>query len=73
MRYKDAELTAKVGSNLSRLRKKARMSQIELSVLSGITEAYICQIEKGRTPNPGIVTIKRLTDAIGVPLAEVFR
>lgn len=73
MRYKDADLTAKVGSNLSRLRKRARMSQVELSVLSGITEAYICLLEKGKTPNPGIVTLKRLTDAIGVPLTEVFR
>ncbi|MBR6365834.1 MAG: helix-turn-helix transcriptional regulator [Lachnospiraceae bacterium] len=49
----------------------AGLSQVQLSELSGISQADISRLEKG-TRNPTIALLKRLADAMGMTLQIRF-
>lgn len=49
------------------------MSQQELSVESGVTQAQISFIESGERKNPGVITIKKLADALGTTVEELIK
>jgi len=44
----------------------------KLCTLSGSNPSTMCDIVNGVTKNPGIITIKRLCDAIDYTLAQFF-
>ncbi|MCR4377878.1 MAG: cupin domain-containing protein [Rhodospirillales bacterium] len=60
-----------IGARLRRLRKAAGLSQRELAVKSGVTNAMISLIESNRT-NPSVGTLKGVLDGLGVSLADFF-
>lgn len=60
-----------VGSSLRRLRKRAGLSQRELAVKSGVTNAMISLIETNRT-NPSVGTLKGILDGLQVSLSDFF-
>ena len=43
-----------------------------LSALSGVPHTTLISIMNGDSKNPGIMTIKKLSDAFGISLAEFF-
>jgi len=43
-----------------------------LSYLSGVANSTIKGISYGRSKNPGIVTIKKLCDGLGISLPDFF-
>ena len=53
------------------LRKKKRISQVELSEMSGISQQSISSIEK-KVNSPTIYTAQKLADALGVSLVELI-
>lgn len=40
----------------------------DLEKASGVSNALICQIEKGKVRDPGFATVVRLVDALGITL-----
>lgn len=62
-----------IGENLRNRRKQMGMSQQELSVESGVTQAQISFIESGERKNPGVITIKKLADALGTTVEELIK
>lgn len=68
-------LLGSVGHNIRQLRRRRRMTQQELSQITGLTRTYIGGIERGAR-NPSLVTLHRMADALGteagrlVPVAE---
>lgn len=54
-----------VGDNVSRIRKEKGLTQEQLSELSGLSQQYISDLERGKR-NPTIVTIYELAMAIKV-------
>ncbi len=44
----------------------------KLCTMSGSTGSTISDIMNGVTKNPGVLTIKKLCDALGITLAEFF-
>jgi transcriptional regulator with XRE-family HTH domain len=48
------------------------LSQTQLSERTGIAGSYLSRIENRRI-EPGPRTLKRIADALGVPLSELFR
>jgi transcriptional regulator with XRE-family HTH domain len=56
-----------IGERIKALRELKGLSQGELSRLSGVSKAYICQIEK-KDFNVGLQTLKVLGDALHVSL-----
>ena len=52
-------------------REKAKLTQVELSQLSGVSQAVISDIEKGITKNPRFDTVRKLATALGFDLADL--
>jgi transcriptional regulator with XRE-family HTH domain len=61
------------GRRVVKLRKKARLRQVDLAEKVGLHRADLCKIEKGRGPeNPSSATILRFADALGVTPNELM-
>jgi transcriptional regulator with XRE-family HTH domain len=54
-----------VGDNVCRIRKEKGLTQEKLSELSGLSQQYISDLERGKR-NPTIVTLYELAQALGV-------
>ncbi len=60
-----------VGDNVSRVRKEKGLTQEQLSELSGLSQQYISDLERGKR-NPTIVTIYELAMALKVGHLELI-
>jgi transcriptional regulator with XRE-family HTH domain len=49
------------------------MTQEQMERKTGIKREYLSKIETGGLPNITIKTLKKITDALGVPLSKFFR
>ncbi|WP_456707710.1 helix-turn-helix domain-containing protein [Bradyrhizobium sp. USDA 4452] len=54
-----------VGRNFARLRKQKRFTQEKFAEVSGFTQQYISDLERGRR-NPTVVTLFELASTLGV-------
>jgi len=59
-----------VGDNVCRIRKEKGLTQEQLSELSGLSQQYISDLERGKR-NPTIVTIYELAMALKVGHLEL--
>lgn len=64
-------LTYSLGRRVAHLRKTKGMSQLDLSIDSGIAKSYLCDLEAGRR-NPSLETLERLSSALGVSLSVLL-
>ncbi|OAN99992.1 transcriptional regulator [Sphingomonadales bacterium EhC05] len=60
-----------VGDNVCRIRKEKELTQEQLSELSGLSQQYISDLERGKR-NPTIVTIYELAMAMKVGHLELL-
>lgn len=58
-------------TTLRREREKAKLTQAELSRISGVPQAVISDIEKGITRNPRLETVKKLAGALHFNVTEL--
>lgn len=61
-----------VGGNVARLRKSKGLKQEPFSVVAGVTQSYLSQIENGRV-NLTLLGLNELAQALSVEPAELFR
>ncbi len=61
-----------IGTRILQARTQRNLSQIELSRRSGLASSYLSRIENRRL-EPRPKTLRKIADALGVPLAELFR
>jgi transcriptional regulator with XRE-family HTH domain len=61
-----------IGTRIIQARNQRNMSQRELSARSGIASSYLSRIEN-RHLEPRPKTLRRIAEALGVPLSELFR
>jgi transcriptional regulator with XRE-family HTH domain len=57
---------AKMGQRIRRRRQQLRLSQAELSKLTGLPQSMISLFEQGYTQDPGVQAIKNLALVLGV-------
>lgn len=57
--------------NLEQLRRKRKWSKNKLSRLSGVSVAYICDLEQKKYTNPSISILCKLSGALGCTLDEL--
>ena len=50
--------------DLESMRRKRGLNQRELAERSGVPQPMISMIERGDTPNPGIITLHKLATAL---------
>ena len=61
----------KIGETIKTLRKKSRLSQIELSNELGITQTFLSHIENGKT-SPRTDLIEKIAEKLKVPLTAIY-
>ncbi len=62
---------SRFGSVVRSQRLKDGLSQEELAHRSGLHRTYVTDVERGAR-NPSLNSIKKLSDALGVSLSELF-
>jgi len=60
-----------IGSRIIQIRNEKDMTQRKLSVRSGLAASYLSRVENRRV-EPGPKTLRKIADALGVPLSELF-
>ena len=71
MAKKDDTLV-KLGANLRRAREAKGWSQEELAYKCGVHRTYVGSVERGEY-NVTILTLRKLTRALGMPLRDAIR
>lgn len=61
-----------IGQNISKIRKRRGMTQLDLAAATGMEENAVGRIETGRT-NPTVKTLLRIAKALEVPLTELVK
>lgn len=70
-KHAHAPVLVALGETIRSLRKARGISQEELAHRSQVDRAYMSSIERG-TQNPGIMTIIRIAEGMGISVAEIF-
>ena len=68
--YTSEQIRQKVGSELCDARKRARLTQMQLSAASGIDQAVISRVERGRA-NPTLSLLQTLASPLGIRVSLV--
>ncbi len=66
------ELKRILAKNVRVLRAENKITQLKLSILTGVSEKTIVSIEK-ETSNPTIETLNDIANAFNVPLERLFK
>jgi transcriptional regulator with XRE-family HTH domain len=66
------ELMPTTGEKLERLRRGHGLTQRELSEMSGVAQSSIAQIESGRRRKPHPGTLRKLAEALDVPIFDLL-
>lgn len=61
-----------VGSNLARIRHEKGLTQEQLEVLSGFSQQYLSDLERGRR-NPTIITLYEIALALEVTVIDLLQ
>ena len=61
-----------VGRNVRRLREKKSLTQEQFAEMSGFSQQYISDLERGKR-NPTVITLHELASALGVSHVELVR
>ena len=64
------ELNKNIADNIRQIRAKNRISQDELSELSGISQQYICKIENEKV-NPSIYILYKIANSLKVTINDL--
>jgi len=57
---------------LKGIRETQGLTQVQLAGKAKVTQAYIAQLESGDKKNPSLDILKRLAQALGVPVTELL-
>jgi transcriptional regulator with XRE-family HTH domain len=60
--------SSKIAENLKRIRNKKHVSKSKLVLETGLDYHTIAKIENGITPDPRVGTLKKIANALKVPL-----
>ncbi|WP_191556426.1 helix-turn-helix domain-containing protein [Metabacillus idriensis] len=60
-----------LGENLKSLRKKAKLTQTQLSEKANISRSYLADVERDRY-NPSVSTLNSIAAALGISISELI-
>lgn len=66
----DTTLNKRIGTNIQKHRKSAKLSTTELGAITGVSQSTISQIENGRATY--IATVVKICNALNISLADVL-
>jgi len=59
-------------NRIKNIREEKGISLGKLASLAGISQGYLCHLEKGSRTNPSIEVMNNISNALGKSIAEVF-
>jgi XRE family transcriptional regulator of biofilm formation len=62
----------KLNRVIQKLRESKDMTQRDLAREAQVTPGYIAQLEMGIRKNPSLKVLKKLAEALGVPVTELL-
>jgi transcriptional regulator with XRE-family HTH domain len=62
----------KLSRVIQKLRESKDMTQRDLAREAQVTPGYIAQLEMGIRKNPSLEVLKKLAEALGVPVTELL-
>jgi transcriptional regulator with XRE-family HTH domain len=62
-----------IAKNIKHQRELKNWSQQELAKQSGVSQSMISHIERGDKPNPGVVTVQKIADALDVSIMDLIK
>jgi transcriptional regulator with XRE-family HTH domain len=65
------DIALRIGKNIAMARKSSERTQAEVAEKVGIDTVSLSRIERG-TVTPGVPTLDKIADELGVPLARLF-
>lgn len=66
------ERTKIIGNNIKAERKKQKLTQLKLSILSNISVESVIEIEQGRQ-TPSSIVLYDIAKALDVPLIDLYK
>lgn len=66
------DIYIQLGKRIAYLRKKKKMSQLDLSIESEINKNYISDLERGRR-NPSLMIISKISNALGCDMSTLLQ
>ena len=66
------DIYAQLGKRIIYLRKKRKMSQLQLSVESEINKNYISDLERGKR-NPSLMILNRIAISLKIDMSELLK
>lgn len=72
MKKKNSTQSSKIAENLKKIRCGKRVSKSKLVAETGLDYHTIAKIENGLTPDPRIGTLKKIADALKVPVDSLI-
>ena len=67
----DADIYKQLGKRIVYLRKKKKMSSLDLALDSGVNKNYLSDLENGRR-NPTLKVLRKIAIALDIDLSELF-
>lgn len=61
------------GPMLKSLRQNKGLTMQQLADRVGVTDAYIAMLETGKRKNPSLTILRRLAQALGVPVGRLLK
>ena len=61
-----------LGKRIAYLRKKKKMSQLDLALISDINKNYISDLERGRR-NPSLMILSRISNALNIDMSTLLQ
>ena len=68
----DDELAQQIGDNVRRERQARGLTQKGLAELTGIRVPHLSRLETASGPLPTVATLKKVADALGVPICGLI-
>lgn len=60
-------------NSIKEIREQEEISQERLAELTGLSNSYICHLEKGNRKNPTYKTMEKISKALNRDVKEVFK
>lgn len=70
--YQERRYMAELGQRIKRLREQRDLTQLSLAQVSAVAADMISRLENGHYQSPGLRTLLRLADGLGVPVNELL-
>ena len=61
-----------LGKRIAYLRKQKHMSQLDLSLETGLSQSYLSELEKGKR-NPTVNVLNKIASALNIDLSNLFK